>query len=94
MADACLNELLQRMATLRYKIQLLLNLQESDHAKVVVLVSDLLKISMAQQRLIQQGAKPEDLSDGNERLGTLQADLVTAAQAVLKREWERVKQGE
>ena len=71
---------IEELVQLNYKIELLINPSEEDHAKIVKIVDHI----TASLRANEIG----DELDGNKK------ELISLAQKVLKREWERVKKGE
>jgi len=71
------------MTEFRFKIALLINPREEDHQMLLALVDrrlNLLSVSPSQE-VWEEGQ-------------VIGAELTSVAQNVLKREWERVKQGE
>jgi hypothetical protein len=79
-ADPALIEKLERIVLIQWKIRLLLNPAEMDHQALYE------RIEAAFERLrgeeMQEGATTEDLEE-----------ITRMSQAILKREWVRVKQG-
>lgn len=76
---------IEEMVELNYKIELLINPSEEDHARLAQVVTDIassLKL-----------AKVKKL-DIDTTLDEKQAEVVSLSQKILKREWERVKRGE
>lgn len=76
---------IEELVQLNYKIELLINPNEADHAKLSQLVNGIassLKL-----------AKVED-SSLDTSLDQKQSELVSLSQKILKREWERVKKSE
>jgi hypothetical protein len=83
-ADA--QKALENLALLEYRIRLLINPEEDDHAKLVELLrkesDDLMKsLESARDQYDKQQAYGDD-------------EIISLAQSILKREWERVKQGD
>lgn len=82
-AKASLRDTLTREA----RIRLMLNLSESDHARLLEFIDEAL----------QEGAKGqqdgETADDAAMRVREAVAQVVTQSQIVLKREWIRVKEG-
>lgn len=68
---------------LRVKIALLSNRTEADHMRLVALLDEMLSLSATLQD-----------SAAQHRAAELQAAITSQSQAILKREWERVKAGE
>ena len=76
---------IEELVQLNYKIELLINPNEEDHAKIVKIVDHITaSLSLAKVRANEIG----DELDGKKE------ELISLAQKVLKREWERVKKGE
>lgn len=77
---------LEKLALLEYRIRLLINPKEADHAKLVELLrkeSDDLMESL--------DTKPEPY-DKKKAFGD--DEIISLSQSILKREWERVKRGD
>lgn len=72
---------IERVSFLRAKTTLLINPSEDDHKKLVEIVDRAFTVGLSR--------KP----DTPDEMGNLQKSLVTVAQAILKREWNRVKEG-
>lgn len=76
---------IEELVQLNYKIELLINPSEEDHAKIVKIVNHITaSLSLAKVRANEIGNE----LDGNKE------ELISLAQKVLKREWKRVKKGE
>ncbi len=86
--------ILTRIATLKFKIELLLNLKESDHLDIAARVRKLVVCAIDYKLADQRGADRQEIKTHADKIGVLQTKLTLTAQSVLKREWERVKQGE
>ena len=73
---------IQEILTLSFKIELMLNAKEPDHQELVQLVKDAyINVLMASDpEVFVKARKYRD-------------DILAKSQAILKREWERVKQG-
>jgi hypothetical protein len=80
-ADAALLQKLERVVLVQWKIRLLLNPAEGDHQALYQ------AIETATARL------QSDAPDVSERLRADVETIARLAQAILKREWERVKRG-
>jgi len=89
-----LDPILERVTTLKFKIELLLNPKESDHTEMVTLVNQLVSCSLAQTAARHRGADRQEIKTHIDKTAALQTELTETTQSVLKREWEQVKQGE
>jgi hypothetical protein len=76
---------IEGMLQLNYKIELLINPNEEDHAILAQLVTDI-----ASSLMLAKVKKAEIDTD----LDKKQAEIVSLSQKIFKREWERVKKGE
>jgi len=77
---------IEELVQLNYKIELLINPNEEDHAKIVKIV-DHITTSLCRLAKVRAEKIGSDL-DGKKE------ELISLAQKVLKSEWERVKKGE
>ncbi len=71
----------ERITFLRAKANLLINPVEEDHKKLVELINEALAIALLKK------------TEAADRMTELQWSLTTVAQGILKREWNRVKEG-
>ena len=76
---------IEELVQINYRIELLINPSEEDHAKIVKIVDDITTSFMSAV------AQKEKIGD---ELNGKQKELISLAQKVLKHEWERVKKGE
>ena len=74
---------IEKAILLRSRIALLINPLEEDHKNLVILVDELINV-------IGVSHDPAAVK----RAGELKAEITKQGQAILKREWERVKEGE
>jgi hypothetical protein len=75
----------ENMIMLIYRIQLLINPNEHDHAKLAtLLLGQLGEVAKS----CQPGSGKKDID-----IGQSNAEIILLAQSILKREWERVKRG-
>ncbi len=70
-----------RAAFLLSKLRLLINARETDHQQLAELAERAFHLATGRNR-----GEPSDI-------GQVQRELTASAQAILKREWERVKRG-
>jgi hypothetical protein len=73
----------QRVVLLRARIALLINPRETDHRELFQMVTELMSLVRAMRD-----------PAARRRSSELHHDITEKAQAILKREWERVKSGE
>jgi hypothetical protein len=73
----------ERAIFLRSRIALLINPNESDHRRLLILIDESFSITTS----LQDGAALR-------RSTELHHEITTQSQSILKREWERVKAGE
>jgi hypothetical protein len=66
------------------KIELMLNPLEEDHQQLKALMSE----------AVRQLRSPSPDGHIEERIDVISRDIIQASQAILKREWMRVKRGE
>ena len=76
---------IEEMVQLNYKIELLINPNEEDHARLAQLVTDI-----ASSLRLAKVEKANIDTNLDEKRG----ELISLSQKILKREWKRVKKGE
>ncbi|HEX3146619.1 MAG TPA: hypothetical protein VHR66_00865 [Gemmataceae bacterium] len=79
-SDPALVARLERLVLVRWKIRLMLNLNEADHQELDRLIGDAIR------RLRDEPPREDDTDTDIE-------DISRQAKGILKREWERVKRG-
>ena len=84
-ADAESLSRIQEVCRLNYKLSLLLNSHESDHARLIGLIDKMT------DSINRADKTPEELKQIDESVKGLRAETVALSQMILKREWERVK---
>jgi hypothetical protein len=72
---------IERIGFLRAKVKLLINPLEEDHKKLVEIIDEQFGIALLKK------------SEAADRMGELHGSLTKVAQGILKREWNRVKEG-
>lgn len=80
-AEQAASETYRRTALLVSKLRLLINPHEADHQRLVELAEQAFQLATGPNQ-----GKPNDV-------GGIQRELTSCTQAILKREWERVKRG-
>jgi hypothetical protein len=76
---------IQEVLRLNYKISLLVNSQESDHARLIGLIDKMT------DSINGANKTPDELKQMDESINGLRNETVALSQLILKREWERVK---
>ena len=80
-AEQAASDTYRRGALLVSKLRLLINPSEADHQQLVDLAERAFRLATGPQQ-----GQPKDI-------GEIQRELTSCTQAILKREWERVKRG-
>ncbi len=79
---------IQEVLRLNYKISLLINSEETDHARLCELIDRMTN------SIDGSNKAPDELKQLDNSINGVRIETVTLSQAILKREWERVKRCE
>jgi hypothetical protein len=79
---------IQEVLRLNFKVNLLINPKEPDHASLVESIDKLTNT------IDGSGRPPNEIEEIDKHMKRLRDETVALSQVILKREWERVKSGE